>query len=73
MIFELGYTPANLRKIIDDHNLLQKQVYEYIGKSRAAFERYLLNPGDPKFVSMHHNDWLKVLEYVQVHSLSHNT
>lgn len=62
--FELGYTPENLRKIIKDNGLAQKEVYELLGKTRAAFSRYLM-PSDNKYhVSMNHADWIKLLNYV---------
>ncbi|WP_143354823.1 MULTISPECIES: hypothetical protein [Enterobacterales] len=62
--YELGYTPENLRKIINDNCLSQKEVYELIGKSRAVFSKYLLPSGDKNHVSMHHREWLKILNYV---------
>lgn len=61
--FEIGYTPNNLRKFLLDSNISQKQAYEYLGKSRAAFERYLHDSNDPRHATMKHQDWKKLLSF----------
>lgn len=63
--FELGYTPNNLKKILLQNNLLQKDARVVIGKCRNAFSRYLYDVSHPNHVSMSHSDWLKILEYVK--------
>lgn len=63
--FELGYTPNNLKKILLQNNLLQKDARVVIGKCRNAFSRYLYDVSNPNHVSMSHSDWLKILEYVK--------
>lgn len=61
--YEIGYTPYNLKKFLDDKGISQKQAYDYIGKSRAAFERYLHSPDDPRHATMKHQDWVKLLKF----------
>lgn len=64
--YELGYTPGNLRRILKEYNLTQKEVYELIGKSRGVFSKYILDVDDKNFVSMNHSDWLKIISYVKL-------
>jgi len=62
MIPEFGYTPNNLKYFLKKNDISQKQAYEYIGKSRAAFERYLHDSTDSRHATMKHQDWLKLLD-----------
>ncbi|PAV05375.1 hypothetical protein CBG25_06470 [Arsenophonus sp. ENCA] len=62
--FELGYTPNNLKKVMKEHSLSQKEVYELIGKTRGVFSKYLLEPENKNFVSMNHKDWVKLIKHV---------
>ncbi|MFN2098364.1 helix-turn-helix domain-containing protein [Pantoea agglomerans] len=62
--YELGYTPENLRKVLKDNGLSQKEIYDYIGKSRGVFSRYLLSSDEKYHVSMNHSDWLKIINYI---------
>lgn len=61
--YEIGYTPSNLKKLLEDKQISQKQAYEYLGKSRPAFERYLHASNDPRHTTMKHQDWLKLLDF----------
>ena len=65
-VYEIGYTPRNLALLLKRNKIKQKEVYEYIGKSRASFERYLVPVDDARHVSMPHPTWLLVNEYVTV-------
>lgn len=62
MTYELGYTPKNLKKILSENNLTQKDAYTFLGKGRSTFGRYLLDVDNKSHVSMSHKDWLKLLE-----------
>ena len=62
--FELGYTPNNLRRLLKESNLTQKNAREIIGKGRNTFSRYLYEVSNHNHVSMSHIDWLTLLEYV---------
>lgn len=75
MNYEYGYTPENLRSLIKNEGLTQKEVYEFLGKSRAVFSKYLLPVTAPHFVSMHHRDWNALVEHYCTHgkSLSKNS
>ncbi|KER02602.1 hypothetical protein LGZ99_12480 [Photorhabdus temperata] len=63
--FELGYTPNNLRKVLKDNKLTQKEAYDVIGKTRGVFSKYLIEPNDKNFVSMNHKDWCTLMAYVK--------
>lgn len=62
MTYELGYTPKNLKRILSDNELTQKEAYTFLGKGRSTFGRYLLDVDNKSHVSMSHKDWLKLLE-----------
>lgn len=64
MLFQIGYTPNNLKRLIEISGLSQKDFYEHLGKSRNAFGRYLLPVDDANHVTMKHKDWEVVLNYV---------
>ena len=64
--YEIGYTPSNLKMLLKRNRIKQKEVYEYIGKSRASFERYMIPIEDARHISMPHPLWLKVNEYVNI-------
>ncbi|MGC1014397.1 hypothetical protein [Pantoea agglomerans] len=62
--YELGYTPKNLRLILSENGLAQKDAYELIGKSRGVFSKYLLPADDKNHVSMSYRDWLILTNYI---------
>lgn len=70
MTYELGYTPNNLRKILKENNLTQKDARTFLGKGRNTFGRYLCEVGNKNHVSMSHEDWLKLLEIAWPHDLT---
>lgn len=63
--FEFGYTPENLRRLLEESGLSQKEAREIIGKGRNTFSRYLYEVSNHNHVSMAHVDWLTLLEYVK--------
>ena len=71
-VFELGYTPHNLKTLLNKSGLKQKTVYQYLGKSRPAFERYLLSVEHEDHVSMNHRNWLKIIELVNEKDTKNN-
>lgn len=73
MNYELGYTPQNLKSLIKNKGLTQKEVYEFLGKSRAVFSKYLLPVTAPHHVSMHHRDWLALVEHYCIYDKSPGT
>jgi len=62
---ELGYTPSNLRRLLKESNLSQKDAREVIGKGRNTFSRYLYDPSNVNHVSMAYVDWVALVEYAQ--------
>lgn len=58
---ELGYTPKNLRRLLEESNLTQKEAREIIDKGRNTFSRYLYDVDNHNHVTMAHSDWLKLL------------
>ena len=62
--FEFGYTPENLRRLLGQSNLSQKEAREIIGKGRNTFSRYLYDVSNHNHVTMSHVDWLTLLVYV---------
>ena len=63
--FELGFTPNNLKQILEDNRMNQKDGYELLGKSRSAFQRYLKPPIDPTSATMSHREWLEFLKLIE--------
>ncbi len=62
--FEFGYTPENLRRLLSQSNLSQKDAREIIDKGRNTFSRYLYDVDNHNHVSMTHADWLMLVEHV---------
>lgn len=61
---ELGYTPENLRRLLKQSNLSQKDAREIIDKGRNTFSRYLYDVDNHNHVSMAHVDWLTLIKHV---------
>lgn len=61
---EFGYTPNNLRRLLKQSNLSQKDARAIIDKERNTFSRYLYDVDHPQHVTMSHENWLKILEYI---------
>lgn len=62
---ELGYTPENLRKLLEQNNLSHQELRAVIGKARNTFGRYICDVDNPNHVTMSHEHWLQLLEYVK--------
>ena len=62
---EFGYTPDNLRRLLDENNLSQKEAREYLAKGRTTFSRYLYDIDNHNHVSMSHRDWLKLVNSIK--------
>ena len=45
---ELGYTPKDLRRLLEESGLSQKEAREIIGKGRNTFSRYLYEVSNHK-------------------------
>ena len=60
---ELGYTPKNLRRLLEESGLSQKEAREIIGKGRNTFSRYLYEVSNHNHVSMAHVDWLTLIKH----------
>ncbi|WP_336040648.1 hypothetical protein [Acinetobacter calcoaceticus] len=65
MTYEYGYTPNNLKALLAENNLTQKEAYTFLGKGRNTFGRYLLDVDNKNHVSMAHKDWIKLLELLK--------
>lgn len=61
---EAGYTPANLRRLMSDFRLTNRDVAHMLGKHENAVHRWKLDAGHARFSSMNHTDWVRLLEYV---------
>lgn len=59
-----GYTPANLRALLKQHDLTVIAAAELIGVTPNHFHRYLKDPDSPFFSTMQHHRWLQFLEEV---------
>lgn len=66
--FEFGYTPDNLRRLLAENNLSQKEARAIIGKGRNTFSRYLYDADHHNHVTMAHADWLKLLVFLKPNS-----
>lgn len=63
--FELGYTPQNLKKLREQHNLTQSEVAEITEtKNRNSVGYWELDPAAPNFHSMPHTKWLMLLNFL---------
>ncbi len=66
---ELGYTPSNLRRLLAESNLTQKEARQAIGKERNTFSRYLYDPSNKNHVSMSYVHWVELVAYAQQKAL----
>ncbi len=63
--FELGYTPANLKALRQQHGLTQQRVADITGVTIATAQKWEASPSMSSFANMPHTKWLKLLEYVE--------
>jgi hypothetical protein len=63
---EAGYTPANLRALIERRGLTQKQAAEACGVAERTFRQWLVADLDaPGHRDMPLHQWLKLLDALQ--------
>lgn len=67
--FELGYTPANLKKLRHQHDLTSKNVAEITGVTHAAAQKWEASPAQSSYANMAHTKWLMLLQYIDNKSL----
>lgn len=62
---ELGYTPANLKKLRQQHGLTQQNVADITGSTLKTAQKWETSPSMSSFANMPHAKWLKLLEYLK--------
>lgn len=62
---ELGYTPANLKAIRQQHGLTQQNVAEITESTLKTAQKWETSPSMSSFANMPHTKWLKLLEYLK--------
>lgn len=62
---ELGYTPANLKALRQQHGLTQQQVADITGSTIKTAQKWEASPSMSSFANMPHTKWLKLLEYLK--------
>ena len=63
--FELGYTPANLKALRQQHRLTQQQVADITESTLKTAQKWETSPSMISFANMPHTKWLKLLEYIE--------
>lgn len=62
---ELGYTPANLKALRQQHGLTQQNVADITESKLKTAQKWEASPSMSSFANMPHTKWLKLLEYVE--------
>lgn len=62
---ELGYTPANLKALRQQHGLTQQQVADITESTLKTAQKWETSPSMSSFANMPHTKWLKLLGYVK--------
>lgn len=62
---ELGYTPANLKALRQQHGLTQQNVADITGSTLKTAQKWETSPSMSSFANMPHTKWLKLLEYIE--------
>ena len=62
---ELGYTPANLKSLRQQHGLTQQNVADITGSTLKTAQKWETSPSMSSFANMPHTKWLKLLEYLK--------
>lgn len=62
---ELGYTPANLKALRQQHGLTQQNVADITGSTLKTAQKWETSPSMSSFANMPHTKWLKLLEYLK--------
>lgn len=63
--FELGYTPANLKTLRQQHGLTQQAVADITESTLKTAQKWETSPSMSSFANMPHTKWLKLLEYLK--------
>lgn len=63
--FELGYTPANLKSLRQQHGLTQQNVADITGSKLKTAQKWEASPNLKSYANMPHTKWLKLLEYIE--------
>nr|DAK26341.1 MAG TPA: antitoxin [Caudoviricetes sp.] len=62
---ELGYTPANLKALRQQHGLTRQNVADITGSALKTAQKWETSPSMSSFANMPHTKWLKLLEYIE--------
>lgn len=63
--FELGYTPANLKALRQQHGLTQQNVADITESTLKTAQKWETSPSMSSYANMPHTKWLKLLEYLE--------
>lgn len=63
--FELGYTPANLKALRQQHGLTQQNVADITETKLKTAQKWETSTNLKSYANMPHTKWLKLLEYVK--------
>lgn len=63
--FELGYTPANLKALRQQHGLTQQNVADITKTTLKTAQKWETSPSMSSYANMPHTKWLKLLEYLK--------
>jgi DNA-binding transcriptional regulator YiaG len=58
---EVGYTPLNLRFLIESKGLTQAKIGEFLGVNESTVRRWLMPIGTSSRRDMPHEMWIKLL------------
>lgn len=62
--YELGYTPSNLKKLMQENGLTNIQVADIIGKSVKAVERFRSDVNKANHATMEHKNWIALNNFI---------
>ena len=62
---ELGYTPANLKALRQQHGLTQQNVADITESKLKTAQKWEASPSMSSYANMPHTKWLKLLEYLK--------
>lgn len=62
---ELGYTPANLKALRQQHRLTQQNVADITDSTLKTAQKWEASPSMSSFANMPHTKWLKLLKYIE--------
>lgn len=62
---ELGYTPANLKRLRQQYGLTQQQVADITESTLKTAQKWEASPSMSSFANMPYTKWLKILKYLE--------